>query len=54
MVMSAIPAPLLIAVVMALVLAATGLFRRSGILLVLAAVLVATVVGFAFSAMALA
>jgi hypothetical protein len=54
MLLSAIPAPLLMAVVIALLLAGAGLFRRSGLLLVLAAVLVATVAGFAFTAMALA
>lgn len=54
MALNAIPAPLLFSVVFALVLAAAGLFRRSGVLLVLAAVLVATAAGFAFSALALA
>ena len=54
MALSTIPAPLLFSVVIALVLATAGLFRRSGLLLVLAAVLVATAAGFAFSAMALA
>lgn len=54
MIFSTIPAPLLFAIVFALVLAGAGLFRRSGLLLVIAAVLVATVAGFAFSAMALA
>lgn len=54
MVFGMVPAPLLIAAVIALLLAGAGLFRRSGLLLVLAAVLVATVAGFAFSAMALA
>lgn len=54
MALHTIPAPLLFPIVFAFVLAGAGLLRRSGVLLVLAAVLVATAAGFAFSAMALA
>ncbi|MCC2672926.1 MAG: hypothetical protein K0Q72_5398 [Armatimonadetes bacterium] len=52
--LSALPAPVFAAFVVAAVLALTGLFRRNGVLLVLAGVLVVTAAGFAFSALALA
>lgn len=51
---SAIPLPLVAAVLFALFLAIAGLSKRSGPLLVLAALLVVTAAGFAFSSILLA
>lgn len=51
---NALPLPLIAAVLFALFLAIAGLSKRSGPLLVLAALLVATAAGFAFSSILLA
>ena len=52
--LGALPVPVFAAVGFALLVGLTGLVRRNGPLLVAAAVLVVTAVGFAFSALALA
>jgi hypothetical protein len=52
--LSAIPAPVFAAVVFAVLLALAGLVRRNGVMLVVAAVVVVTAAGFAFSSLALA